>query len=301
MKVCLNNNLIYNYNTFGKSSNQKPCFNATKTHSNTLSYSEVANYQVCNNKINFKNRQTLPPDLYFIKMCMYPQNRLWAARMNYATVEISSMIKKNIPFNVILQHTENTINSINRKDNPISNVYGIRRSEGEHNHGIALFDGGKSRGTEYYSTYKSYITPKCVNNIYTPSSNKKYEKAITCSIFNSQCFMDVLYGTNNQYHIKSNLDLVKSAYKELKEKDTPTKKDVIETAATIQWLIAQECPYKKGSDSLANLLTRSLMHSYGIKISPLKENTSCDFEAFYRNLDDYIKIYPNLFENNLRN
>ena len=25
-------------------------------------------------------------------------------------------------------------------------------------------------------------------------------------------------------------------------------------------------------------------------------NTSFDFEAFYRNLDDYIKIYPDIFE-----
>ena len=31
-------------------------------------------------------------------------------------------------------------------------------------------------------------------------------------------------------------------------------------------------------------------------MSPIKEGKSFDFEAFYRDLDDYIRIYPTLFE-----
>ena len=38
------------------------------------------------------------------------------------------------------------------------------------------------------------------------------------------------------------------------------------------------------------------MNCYNLRISPLKEGVSLDFEAFYSNLDDYIKNYPNFFE-----
>jgi len=95
---------------------------------------------------------------------------------------------------------------------------------------------------------------------------------------------------------QSNLTIVKEIYNDLKSKKNPSEKEVTEAAAKIQWLIAQETPYQKGNDSVANILTRSLMHSYNLPVTPLKEGISLDFEAWGQNMDEYIKNYPDYFE-----
>jgi len=296
MKVCLNNNFAYKYKVSDKNSYRETYSNTINDNFATTSHNQITNYPIYYNKINFKNLQKLPVDLYFIRMNMYPQNRVWASKMNCATLDISSMMRKRVPFEKILAKAEQYIHTIN-DNGTLRNAYAVKKVFFDR--GITMFNNPKTRGYEYYQKYREYITPRCTNNIFTPKSNAKYNTAITCNILNSKCFIEVLYGTNNAHNIQTNLDLVKSAYEELKSKEHPPKEEIIKTAATIQWLIAQECPYKKGSDSIANLLTRSLMHSYGIELSPLKKGVSCDFEAFYRDLDDYIKNYPSFFENNL--
>lgn len=55
-------------------------------------------------------------------------------------------------------------------------------------------------------------------------------------------------------------------------------------------------PLYKRVRSIANILTKSIMHANGIYISPLKDGISLDFEAFDTDLDDYIKKYPDFFK-----
>lgn len=94
----------------------------------------------------------------------------------------------------------------------------------------------------------------------------------------------------------SNLNLVEKEYNKLREIENPSVDFVMRSCAIIQWLIAQETPYIRGSDSIANILTKSIMHANGIYISPLKDGISLDFEAFDTDLDDYIKKYPDFFK-----
>ena len=78
--------------------------------------------------------------------------------------------------------------------------------------------------------------------------------------------------------------------------NTSNEDEINEACAKIQWLIAQSNPYLRGDDSIASTLTKAIYHSYDMKITPVKQGIGLDFEAFYSNLNDYIKKYPNFFE-----
>ena len=246
------------------------------------------------NNLPAANRITL--DVFFIRMANYKMNINWASDMRNATNNISELMRKNIDINQIIKRIEESIRNIYLKTSKNAIAYGERKTNK-----INCFDllkSKSSRGSEYFEKYKDTFAVDKLGAVFTPKSNKKYSDAITCKLILNKESVTIVTGANNPNNITTNLDLVAKAYNDLKSKLNPSKQDVVEAAATIQWLIAQETPYKRGSDSIANLLTRSLMHSYGMKLSPLKPGISCDFEAFNKNLDDYIRIYPSLFEKN---
>lgn len=230
----------------------------------------------------------LDDETYIIRMQRYKNKKGFAKKMNNLTYELSDMIKNNADFNDILKTAEDGVRDIrNRKD------WG-RRKNGIGHFDLKFYD----RGCEYWKQYISLAKPDSENPIYTikPKSNKEYPDAKTCSISYydyEDGKITICYGSEDE---KTNLDLVKKEYEKLKSNKNPSLQDINRSTATIQWLIAQETPYKRGSDSIANLLTKSIYHAYGIKVSPAKEGKSFDFEAFCRDLDDYIKIYPDIFE-----
>lgn len=235
------------------------------------------------NCIPYKNcRQSIfDKDVFFISMKKYKKNEPWANGMLNLTCELSSMMSDNKDFSEILNTAEKSIQSLN------SRMHGRKKIL------YSFFDLKKrGRGAEYYQKYRDLLKHEF---ILKPKTNPEYEKANTCFI--NKFFNHVLinYGWH-RYNTSTNLDLVKHSYEKLNSIKNPTVDDVSKTAATIHWLIAQECPYERGNDSIANVITKAIYHKNGIKVSPFKESISADFEAFYRDLDDYIKIYPDLFE-----
>lgn len=249
-----------------------------------------------NNQIPFRASATIPADTYFVQMAAYKSDAEWAKKMTNVTQIISYMIKRKSDFLDVLFETETCIAKINSQ-NPNASYWGMKKTiDGDKGKAIISVN-PDTRGHEYYQKYLDILQNKGINMTYSPKSNEEYKDAITCKII-AKDNIEISYQTNNPYETRSNLDLAERAYNSLLKKENPAKKDVVETAATIQWLIAQETPYVRGSDSIANLLTRSLMYGYDISLSPLKKGVSCDYEAFYRDLDDYIKIYPTLFEKN---
>lgn len=225
---------------------------------------------------------------YIIRMQRYKNKKGFAKKMNNLTCAISDMIKNDADFDEILKTAENGIRDIRK-----------RKDWGKKRDGIGHFDlTFYDRGCEYWKKYLSLADLNSKNPKYSikPNSNKEYPDAKTCTISYydyEDGQISICYGSEDKL---SNLDLVKKEYEKLKSNKNPSIHDINRSAATIQWLIAQETPYKRGSDSIANLLTKSIYHAYGIKTSPAKEGKSFDFEAFYRDLDDYIEIYPDIFE-----
>ena len=229
--------------------------------------------------------EIIPEDAFFIRLEGYGQDPNWAQKMRNLTYLASSKLKNNEDFMTVLLLICDETKIINKKDN-----FGRKR----------IFPGNfiiadNGRGHEYYERYlKKTKTIRYEET--SPSPTKEYLEANVCKIFRND-YDNVMfcYGWKKGNKI-SNLSLAEKAYKKLKETKNPKDEDILETCATIQWLIAQESPFERGSDSIANVLTKAIMHSYGMKITAPKEGVSFDFEAFYTDLDKYIKNYPNFFE-----
>lgn len=56
------------------------------------------------------------------------------------------------------------------------------------------------------------------------------------------------------------------------------------------------CPYKRGSASIADALSKSILHSHGITFGRWKPGISPDIIAFFTTPQRFIEIYPELFE-----
>ncbi len=234
------------------------------------------------------NPLDLDANLYLIRMDRYSNNHAWAQKMNGLTYKISEMISNDEKFSDILSETEDGVRKIRKKKQ-----WGKKRTESDY-YELGPF----GRGNEYWPVYLKLFDfdsdePK---NFIKPMPSEEYKDANTCLLtFRDypRPGVEIEYGWNGE---KSNIKLAKKEYKKLKKMDDPSLEDINRCVATIHWLIAQETPYQRGSDSIANVLTKSIYHAYGVKMSPIKEGKSFDFEAFYRDLDDYIRIYPTLFE-----
>ncbi len=246
--------------------------------------------------------QVLSGDEFFINMTNYGKNYPWEKCMQAVTYNTSKAISKGIPFSLILKYVEFCVNQINMYLYDFNKDYGVKR-KCSHCFRVKI---GK-RGTEYYERYYRKINAlgesNCFNKdiTYSPKPNKENKNANTCQMtitdwyFSPVPVIDIFNEEPKVYKI-SNLSLAKKEYKRLKKIKNPTLKDIMRTCATIQWLIAQETPYLRGSDSIANILTKSIMHAYNIRISPVKEGVSLDFEAFDTDLDEYIEKYPDFFK-----
>jgi len=237
------------------------------------------------------NKEFIDINNFFIRMRAYGRNEFWARKMSQLSCVVSMMINKNEDFDKIMEVIQNGVLNINKAPNSSYCLYGIRRTTNFH-----IFSFGENlRGAEYYEKYLK----KAGKHQFSVSANDEYKKANIASVFINKSFKDdgtYQITVRNPQSSGVNLELAKHAYEKLKNIKNPTIKDINDTCATIQWLIAHEGPYSKGNDSVANILTKSIYHAYDIKISPIKEATSLDFEAFYRDLDDYIQKYPDFFE-----
>ncbi len=231
-------------------------------------------------------KQKLKPKLFYIRMFDYPKNKDWAQKMVVLTANTSRLIEKKIDFNNLLEYIEKNISIINGED------FACLKTKRQNGFQI----GKKKRGAEYYKKYYKKINLSG-QNFFIPKTNSKYKNANTCMIKkdDSKNTIKILYGycPNNNF---SNLDIIKNVYNDLLDIENPALGQIYEASATINWLLAQESPYKRGNDSIASVLTKSILRAYDVEIFPVKKGKSLDFEAFYRDLDEYIEKYPGFFE-----
>lgn len=244
-----------------------------------------------NNEISFQGK--LYPEIFFINMKTYGKNYAWAEKIIELTENTAQLIKMNWDFDHILNFLAQEMKKINKKG-PNGKYYGKKRDEP---YGIIF--GKEARGCEYIDKYIEKINTEGKRNRFTPCANKReWGQISNCTITNRDdgphFIIDIDYGTIT----KENYNLVKAKeeFKKLQSNKGASLNEINRTCAVIQWLIMQQCPWWKGNDSIANVLTKSIYHSRDIAITPLKDGTGLDFEAFYRNLDDYIINYPNFFK-----
>ena len=154
----------------------------------------------------------------------------------------------------------------------------------------------KERIILYFENYRSRFKNSQPYISKRPSSNTEYSDANICDIsINENGSILIKYGWNPRNKGK-NLELAKKEFEKLRSIKNPTDEEINRSIATIHWLIAQESPWERGSDSIANILTKAIYQAYNMQITPIKEGKSFDFEAFFCSLENYIKKYPDLFE-----
>lgn len=248
-------------------------------------------------------KERISNDLYFIQMKEYDKDEDWAKKMTFFTYKLSDMVSRNVSFDKILKSTCNEVNEIN--DKVIGAGVKKIRSSGEF-----LIGDDNERGSEYYKKYSNqlkinkFLFKLNSDGEYKVKSNSEYPQANTvkiskpCSDGPFKDLINIKYAYSPKNKVQ-NLDLAKKEYNKLKSIENPTLDEINRSVATIHWLIAQETPFIRGSDSIANLITKSIYHSYGVHLSPIKSGKSFDFEAFNTNLDKYIKKYPDLFSEKL--
>ena len=66
---------------------------------------------------------TLSPECFYIRMNFYQKNKKWAQEMVETTKTLSSLMKQDVDFPIILQIAENSVSKMNHNLN-----YGARRS-----------------------------------------------------------------------------------------------------------------------------------------------------------------------------
>lgn len=229
--------------------------------------------------------------LFFIDMLHYPKNTQWAQDMLQFRDRLAVLIKNKVDFNSILSVSQVGLKKMNA-DHPGVHAFGeIRQNAG----GRFLLCDGK-RGEEYLPDYfEKYKSLNTRLGTFRPKSNSEYKDASVCHIIPDNRRMVIAYGYMPNRN-SNNLEFVKREYDKLKALKNPTTTQVNRSAATIQWLIAQANPFMKGNDSFANLFTKAIYKAYDIHLAPLKKGISLDFEAFYSDLEDYIRKYPTFFE-----
>ncbi len=235
------------------------------------------------------DKQIFDDDLYFVRMQRYDKRSKWAHSMNGLTYILSYLISSGRSFDEICALAQRELKNLN--DSHTS--FGQTRQT---SHFFTIREDDKYRGGEYYEKYKE----KCkdlIGGTYTVRSNYEYSEVNTCSIEYDKYSKAITISHrkfDNDY--RNNLVLANKEFNKLREIKNPTSDEINRSIATIHWLIAQQMPFKRGSDSFANLITKAMYHAYGMEVSQIKEGHSFDFEAFFRDLDDFIKIYPDLFE-----
>lgn len=259
-------------------------------HTNLITYKNNNNFKGFkpHKKDNKLTDEFIQENLFFVNMETYGKNKKWAKEMYELYENITELIVSDSPFSNIISKIENRIGEIN-----IAGVYGKKRPHP----GTFIIGAPGYRGIEYKNKYGKLLKHKH-KKISLTEPNSKYLDANTCKIEKESSYLThISYGTYKNCHAWqiSNLDLAKKEYEHLRRFKNPSLEQINKSCATIHWLIAQESPWQKGSDSIARILTSSIYNAYDIQLTPLKDGVSLDFEAFYSNLDDYVKKYPKLF------
>ena len=243
------------------------------------------------------NIETITPEVYFIGMYGYGRNMQWAKQMTELAKNTSKLIRNKARFDDVLSNLCHETQKINN-----NNCYGILRYSP---HGFDIMNIKQRRGIEYFNKFVDILN-KHKTYYYNPKSNSEYPDATTCTISKLGTDLDaeiiiIDYGIFRDpmgtplYGAISNLEFAKEEYEKLLQIKNPSLNQINKSCATIHWLIAQETPWKRGSDSIARLLTTSIYAAYNVKVFPPKTGISFDFEAFGSDLNEYIKKYPDLF------
>lgn len=240
-------------------------------------------------------KQILYPELFFIDVKGYGKNKIWGKTMANACEKTSELVLNKENFgnvvNKFIQETE----EIQNKNLGMYQNYGVLRN--------AVMDGygndTKQLMTPLYGNKYEFFANKLKNagngKLRYSKKSQEFPLALTTRVE----FMQGEYKDLSRLTHPSgcdNLLYAQEVYTKLIKTKNPSEKQINDSIAKIHWLLAQNTPWLRGSDSIANGIAKSIYRAYNMKLTPVKKGVSIDFEAFSRDMEDFVQKYTSFYQ-----
>jgi len=75
---------------------------------------------------------------------------------------------------------------------------------------------------------------------------------------------------------------------------------VVRNVAEIHWWMAHAMPFRRGSASITDALTKAIYLAHGIEFGPYRAGIQPDIVAYTLSLPDFLSVYPKLFDRNFK-
>ena len=238
---------------------------------------------------------------------IYGKNFEFAKMMYDLAKDTSKSIKEGKPFNEVLDKIasgysrETTINTDMVKRIGKSGVY-----RGSFTKPPKIIDGW-GRVDAYYTGYGSYGV-KDGYSAYTPRFNNVGKRISPYDNFTLTKILQSDDMLQHPYHeeVAQNMEIVKErynvfnalvdTYKKQGSLTIEQKKQADDIISEIYYLMANTCPFQRGSNGISDVLMRSQYSALGINQPHIKAGVGLDLEAFCMNLDEYKIKWNSFFE-----
>lgn len=277
-----------------------PCFKKQNQGLN-IAFQKSLNKDTFSKKEHYENleidpvtkKQKLTPEMFFVNAQGYKKDYEWAKEIAKATEDTSLLVEKKEDFQKIIDcFIEESKEMQCERGHMFEEEYGTLRTP-------RIDDGSDAMQTYTtiegkYESFKEKI--KCAYKDTSDHSRKSLEfpKALVTNV--------VFYNDGDNEYIMllhpsgcDNLKYAENIYKKLINTKNPNEKTINEALAKMHWLIAQNTPWLRGSDTIANGIIKAIYRAYDMEISPLKKGISIDFEAFTRDMEDFVEAYPSFY------
>lgn len=244
-------------------------------------------------------KQNLDAEMFFVNVEGYGRDAEWGTKMAKVTENTSELVSMGAEYTEVVSFFIKETKQIQSDAaNPAKNQTGHADAAMMFDYGI-LRKAGETLKTPLDSGRYSYFVDKLAAAGDVENGSIIYKKKAAEFPLASTTRIDLNFesGDANLWHPPGagNLDYAESIYNDLIEMNNPSTDTVITSVAKMHWLLAQNAPFQRGSDSIASGLSKAIFRSYGIEISPLKEGVSVDFEAFSTNMEDFVKNYRSFY------
>lgn len=245
-------------------------------------------------------KQNLDAEMFFVNVQGYGRDTDWGTKMAKATEDTSELVSMGAEYTEVVSFFVNETRQIQADAaNPAKNGTGRIDSAMMNDYGL-LKNPGESLMTPITTGRYSYFIDKLAAAADNTGGNcVLYNKASLEFPLASTTRVDLNFDTGQAtlWHPagENNFKYAENIYNDLMKMDNPSTDTVIDSVAKMHWLLAQNAPFKRGSDSISSGLSKAILRSYGIEVSPLKEGVSVDFEAFSMNMEDFVKNYRSFY------
>ena len=233
---------------------------------------------------------------FYIRMNHFGKNIFWAERMCQISDYATELIRNGESFEFVL----NTISEEAAEVN-FSIYDGINQSMaenfGEHRNKkdnvSTIFDRKRHKYGEYAKKFKK-LTKGASNKTYKVTTPMEFSNAPITKLKINTLNGEMLHPSGDKSFLT--LHYVKGLYDKIMNSKNKGIIPLNENIAKMHWVFAHGMPFKRGSDSIANILVKSIYRANDVKVTGAKEGISFDLEAFSTELNEYVENYPYLYD-----